>query len=473
MRARLLCLLLAVACADDEPSRPAAPVPVPADGFLHLLPHGVFLSMRLPPAARVEEEPEVFRLLLRAFGREVSPNAAFFGAEEPEGIDRMQGPGLALAAGGAWVHYLPAKDKSALNRAVRERARELAVREESHWVILSKGGKGAGTFQEAPLPAGDLALRVRHHPLLALVAQPGDTLELGIAVGGGGFNFRGRLRTRPESATRACLAEAHAGEGGLLDYIPSSLALRIETTLPVTPLAGFVTRRLAVHCGLNYADRVLAERFLRETLTGIDPETGIALGLEFREGTASFVALARLGPGPASPILKKLRREGRSSFGALILDQREAPAGLVGWVAWLANAEPQLEGLPQSLWGWVGELADEERGMLFAHARWGKWLIVGGGPRADILVRAVRTKVATGTNRSKGSFALFHLREKGREYVFGAVFAGSGLDGLPPDDRAALAAVLGARPEARAARAIAVAGFRDGDDLSLEGRALY
>ena len=35
------------------------------------------------------------------------------------GIDPEESPGLALTPGGGWVHYLPARDKGALNRALR------------------------------------------------------------------------------------------------------------------------------------------------------------------------------------------------------------------------------------------------------------------------------------------------------------------------------------------------------------------
>ncbi|MHC4667663.1 MAG: hypothetical protein ACYTFD_04585 [Planctomycetota bacterium] len=479
MRARLLlCLLLAAACGDDEPAAPpAGQEDAPADGFLAHLPQGVSIAMRLPTLEALDEGPEVYRALLHALGRdEVSPRALFFAVEQPDGVDRRRAPGLALLSTGSWAHYLPAQDKAALNQALRPRAAELYVREVSRWIVLSRRVLGAGEVAEPPLPSGRMALRVRHHPLLSLLAQPGDTLELGLTLGGGGFDFHGRLRPGEAGDTSARLARTRAGAAGLLDHIPSSLAVRLETTLPPLLIASFLTRRLAYHGGLKQeADRVLIERFLREVLTGIDAEAGCAVGLEFRDGQTSLVVLGSLGPGPPSPILAKLRRDERSSFGALVLDRRDAPAGLLGWAAWVAEPEPRLEELPQCTWGWLDALSSEEKGLPLAYARWKGSFVVAAGPRADLLARAVRSKLAWGGSRSLGSFELLNLRQRGGDldYVLGAVLAGSGLDGLPPADRQLLAALFGARPAARAPQAVAIAGFRRDGELAIEGRARY
>jgi len=478
MRARLLlCWLCAAgACGDATDDGPPAPVRAAADDFLSHLPQGVALSMRLPSAAAVERRPEVFSALLRACGHDAtSPRSLFFAVDQPEGIDPEQGPGFAMTPAGGWVHYLPARDKSALNRALQGRAGTVSVRELNRWIVLSRVGQGAGDFEEDPLPAGDLALRVRQHPLLELLGQTGDVLELGVQLGAGGFDLAGRVVPGGSGGTAAALAGARHGAGGLIDFIPSGLALRVETTLPPTLLASFLTRRTIAHCGIDAADdRVLLERFLREVVTGIDPDTGYALGLEFKGGKVSFVVVGESGPGAASPILAKLLRDERSSYGALILDEREAPDGLIGWYAWVADAAPKLDGLPECSWGWVDGLANEERGLLLAYARWRRWFIVAGGPRADLLARAVRSKVARGANRSRGSFALLDLRQRGGgDYVVGAVFAAAGLDGFPPEDRQALAAMFHAGANAQAPRALALAGFRKDGALMLTGRALY
>lgn len=479
MRARhLLGLLLAAACGEVDEPPPDPPVPArrPADEFLGHLPPGVALTMRLPSPAAVEQRPEAMAALLRACGYgSASAGSLFFAVETPEGIDKDRSPGLALTATGGWVHYLPARDKSSLNRALQARAGKASLRELDRWIVLSQVGHGAGEVREEPLPAGDLALRVRDHPLLKLLGQTGDVLELGLRLGPGGFDLTGRVVPGGSGGTAAALAGARPGTGGLLDYIPSALALRIETTLPPTLLATLLTRRMILHCGVEtQEDRVLLERFLREVLTGADADRGYALGLEFKDGKASFVVVGEIGPGPASPILAKLLRHERSSYGAFVLDRRDAPDGLLGWYAWVADAQPKLDGLPECAWGWIDGLAQEERGLVLAYAHWQRWFIVAGGPRADLLARAVRSRVARGASRSLGSFLLLDLQQRAsRPYVIGAVFAAAGLDGLPPADRLALGAMFHAGADAQAPRALAVAGFREDGALVLTGRALY
>jgi hypothetical protein len=467
----------AAACGDAPAPAPQAPRSAPADEFLSHLPKGVALSMRLPSAAAVERRPAAFAALLRACGRDAtSPHAVFHGVDRPEGIDPERGPGFAMTPTGGWVHYLPARNKGALNRALQSRSGEVSVRELKRWIVLSQIGQGAGDFvEEGALPEGDLALRVREHPLLQLLGQTGDVLELGLRLGPGGLDLAGRVVPGGSGGTAAALAAARPGAGGLIDYIPSGLALRVETTLPPTLLASFLTRRTVAQCGVETPDdRVLLERFLREVATGIDGDTGYAIGLDFKGGRASFVVVGAIGPGPPSPILAKLQRDERSSYGALVLDEREAPDGLIGWYAWVADAAPKLDGLPECTWGWINGLASEERGMPLAYARWRRWFIVAGGPRADLLARAVRSKVARGPSRSRGSFALLDLRLEGSgDYVLGAVVAAPGLDGLPPEDRKALAAMFFAGPSAQAPRAIALAGFRRDGALALTGLAGY
>jgi hypothetical protein len=100
--------------------------------------------------------------------------------------------------------------------------------------------------------------------------------------------------------------------------------------------------------------------------------------------------------------------------------------------------------------------------------------LVRRGGRPDLLARAVRSRVAWGASRSRGSFVLLDLHQShAAPYVVGAVFAAAGLDGLPPADRRALAAMFHAGADAQAPRALALAGFLEDGALVLTGRALY
>ena len=475
MRAWICGLLLAAACGGEESPTPARLEAPPLDGFLQILPEGASVTMRLPSPRAVEAQPDAYAALIRALGWKESPQMVFFRTENGVGLATDRAPGLALTAGGARVHYLPAADKGALNQALRPLPRTVALQEQNSWIVLSEGGKGVGNASEGPLPAGDIALRVRHNSLLASLAHAGDSLEVGLRLGGAGVEFEATLTPGANSPTREWLAQARPDEGGLLEYLPSSLALRVETTLPTTFLSTAITRRLVRHTGVkDPADVVLVERFLREVMTGADPATGLALGIEFRDGRASVVALGRSATGPDSPILAKLRRDDRTSFGALVFDAREAPAGLRGWSVWVAQAEPNLDGCPECAWPAVGEIVDEEQGLSVAYVTHDGWSILAAGPRADLLVRFVRSKVAYGANRSVGSFELLRMRERGSgDYVLGAVLAGQGLEGMPEEDRKALRALVGATPAAQAPASLAIAGFTDGQKLSLVGRARY
>ena len=458
-------MLLAACGKDPAPATPAENA-WPLDGFLQYLPDNLSLTLRLPSA---DAPPAGIAKLLEALGR-----AGLFQAP---GLDSARSQGLAVTTAGAWVHYLPAKDKAQLNRALQAGAHKVAHREESDWTILSLGGKGAGRVQGEPLPPGHAALRVRFHPLLDLVFPPGDTLEAGLTLGGAGFDLSGRLRPGEGSPTAARVAGAAACQGGWIDLIPASLAVRAETTLPAPALAAMLTRTFGAYCGIPLdKDRVLVERFLRELLTGLDQTAGIAIGIEFKEGQTSFVAIGRIGEGPPSPLLAGVRSHARSSFGPLVLDaRREAPKGIIGHYAWLTEPKPVLKGLPESLWGLVGDLTGgEDGGLPTAYVAPSRWFVFGAGRRADRLVASVYKRLRGGAQSSAGSRALRAARERGKgDYVLGLVLSGSGFDGLAANDRKQIARLLHAGENAQMPDTIALSLFRDGEEIRLEGRALY
>jgi hypothetical protein len=430
--------------------------------------------VRLPAPAAVAERPDRFAALVRALGHEgTSPSAFLYGAEAPEGVAPAAPPWAMLTASGAWIRALHATDMAALRRAFGALPPDVVAQETDGFLVLFRGvvpGQGI----EPPLPPGDLALRVRHHPLLVTVAESGDVLEAGIDLGSGGLEARTRLLPGPGSPTADLLARAVAGEGGLLDFLPPSTFLRVETTLPSAFAAASLSRRLARHTGFaEEKDRVLVERFLREALTGADPETGLAIGVEAREGEVTVVVVARDGEGAASPILKKLRADERSAFGPLILDRREAPAGLLGWFAWVAQAQPELEDLPECLWGAVDRLSDESKGVPVALAAFDGWSVVALGPRADQLARATKSRLSGGSSRSPGAEELRKLRGEGTgDYVIGVVVEARAMD-LPLADLAAVRAAFGGREGARGPKAVAAAGFRADGALDLLVRVLY
>lgn len=472
MRARWLLVLL-TACGEEGPG-PAAATPPPVDAFLRMLPPDVSVVVRLPSVRAAKEDPGAVAALLGMLGRG-APHAVLHGSAEAAGLDPDASPGLAATPSGGWVHYLPAADKAALHRALGPRAADVVVREEGPWVIVSGGGAVAARFEDAPLLPGALSLRVRHHPLLAAVAQPGDMLEAAFTLAGGGFDVHGRLVPAPDGTTAELLRDARAFRGGLLDFLPGSLGLRAETALPPAMLATWLARRAAVHASIREeADRIVLERLLREALTGADPEAGVAFGVEAREGSLSFVALGRVAGGPTSPVLARVRRERRSAFGPLVLDARDGE-GVTGFHAWIAEGRPALEGLPEAAWPLAAALCGgEEGGLPLAFLEQEGWWVFGGGPRADLLVRDAARRLRQGSQRSPGSASLQTVRERGRgDYVLGIVAERGGLLGLPAADRAALAAALGALPDARAPEAVAVAGFRRDGAIAIEGRALY
>ncbi len=472
LRAAALACLLA-ACGNGAAGAPSPGNAPPAQGDFRRWPADTTVAVRLPPPAAVAARKTAFAALVRALGREeMTPSAFLFGSDETDGISGEAPPWAALTASGAWLRALKASDMAAARRAFGELPFYVVAQETDGFLVLFRGTK-PGDGAEPPLPPGDLALRVRHHPLLALVADSGDILEASVELGSAGLDARGRLVPGPKSSTTGLLAGAVKGEGGLLEFLPPSTFLRIETTLPPVFAAAAVARRLARHTGFaEEKDRTLVERFLREALTGADPKAGLAIGAEARGGELSIVVVAREGDGAFSPVLKKLRTEDRSSFGPLVLDRRDATAGLFGWDAWVAQAKPELEDLPECLWGAAGALADESKGVPVAYAAFDGWSVVAIGPRADALARGTKARLQGGSARSPGAAELRRLREEGGDYVIGVVVE-PGVADLPAADLAAVGAAFGGAEGARGPKAVAVAGFRAGTALDLRARVLY
>jgi len=472
-------LSLLVACGGEQAKQDdAATSATDPDGFLAYLPEGANLVARLPSPERVAAGDVSVKALLRCFGHETaSPAELLYRSKDLSGIDPARAAGIAQVPGGGWIQYLPAADKGLLNAALRNLVTRYALQEEDRWISLASGGTAPGRKQGEPLPSGDVALRLVHHRLLDEVTQPGDTLELGATLADGGIEFEGRLVPGEASPTGKAIANAGGEITGNIDLLPAWLAVRVESTLPSTIYATYLTRRIARHAGLPAGPlRDNIERFLREAATGIDTASGLALGIELRGGAASFVAVGMRSQGPPSPVLAKLRGARRTTFGGLVLDARDVPSKRIqGFFAWVPQATPQLEGLPDSLTGLLGDLVSDETGVKVAYTEAEGYSVVAIGPRADLLARKVRRHLVEG---ARGSLATHHLgvvRERGGAgCVLGIVVRGGGLEGLAETDRSALRALLGAGETATAPKFIAIAGWPSEDgSLRLNGRILY
>jgi len=330
-------------------------------------------------------------------------------------------------------------------------------------------------MQGAALPRGDVAARWKHHPLLDAVAQPGDTLELGGTLLDGGIELTGRLIPGNNSPTAAAIAQAGGELTGQIELLPASLGVRFESTLPSTIYATFLARRIARHAGLAEGElRTQLESFLREATTAIDPATGLAVGIEFRGGVASFVAVGTIADGLASPILAKLAKSRRTTFGGLVLDEREASRDVIGFFAWCPVPEPDLS-VPESVSNTIVDLLREEAGVHVSYLTAEGYAVVAAGPRADVLARQVGRRIVGGARGSVGGRHLDQLRRRGGEgCIFGAVIASKGLAEMAKPDRAATRALFHAGSDAVPPRLIVLAGFRDEDDgLRLEGLVAY
>jgi len=477
------------ACGDPAPRPGDATPPAgtadagwPLDGFLHYLPTEWATVVRLPSADAAAAHPDDVAALLRQWGFPADDaGALLFCAQDPEGLDRTQGVGLAMDATGAWSQYLPAADKGALNQSLRASATDRVFREEGSWLVLSDRAPRGPSETGEPLPPGDLAFRVRYHALLRALADLGDVLTGTVTLGGAGLEARARLVPGPASATRDALTAARAASvPGLLDYIPASAGMRLETTLPPTVFAPLLTRGIAVHSGMAAdSDREILERLLRELLTGVDRDTGLAVGLEFSEGELTVVFVGRIAQGPPSSILAAMQRPERITYGAVVLDPRDDAPDLVAKGAWVIGAEPSTDGCPASALGLVVGLAGGESAPLpMSWKSAGDWFVLGAGPHADHLVRATLIRLTrAGANRTEASNQLLSIREKSehaaRPYVLGFVADTDALTHLEEADAKALRAQFGMLESAPAPHLLAVAGFLDAGALLLDGRLLY
>jgi hypothetical protein len=314
-----------------------------------------------------------------------------------------------------------------------------------------------------------------YHPLLDAIAQPGDRLELGATLLDGGMEITGRLVPGANSPTAAAIRQAGGGVARAIELLPPWLGVRFESTMPSTMYATLLTRRIARHAGLPAGElRDNLERFLREATTAIDPATGLAVGIDFRDGAASFVAVGLIAQGPASPVLAKLAKASRTTFGGLVLDSRETKSGVLGFFAWCPQPEPNTD-LPDSLATTLDNLLSEEAGVLVSFVSADGYAVVAGGPNADTLAQKVARRVVAGAQSSVGGRHLDRLRRRGGDdCIFTAVVSGAGLAGMAKGDLANLREMFHAGPEATAPKLIVVAGFRrESDVLGIEGSVAY
>ncbi len=153
-------MILAVAAACGNGKDSGAGTTMTGSAFLSYLPTQVPVVLRLPPADDLKAREKEFQALAKVLGwSEGSLDAFFFGVDAPEGLDPARPTGMAVAADGSWVRYLPAADKRLLSEAYRDRVAEGArYREEGDMVILSQGGEGPGTDEIGALMASSSSL---------------------------------------------------------------------------------------------------------------------------------------------------------------------------------------------------------------------------------------------------------------------------------------------------------------------------
>jgi len=344
--------------------------------------------------------------------------------------------------------------------------------------VLGTGGAAAGTVE--PLPPGDLAIRVQHHALLDAIAQPGDRLELGITLHPRGLWAVGRLIPAVNSPTVEAVATARGAVFGRIDLLPAWMAIRIETTMAPTLLARAAARRIARHTGLEEGDlRDNIERFLREAATAINPESGYAIGIDCKEGALTFAVVGHIAAGPASPVLAKLARDRRSSFGGLTLDGREVKGkSLRGFFAWVPQAKTNATGLPTTAVALLADLSDEDVSVPVTYAEAEGVAVVTAGKNADSVARKILKRVRDGMRSSSATAQIAAMQERegdSSERIWGAAVSGRRLAGLASADIAALRAMFHCGEAATAPKLIVIAAFRRkaGATIGIRARVLY
>ena len=488
----VLWLGLSAGCGGSAPEK-RAPVEEkpewPLDGFLALAPEGASWIGRLPRTATLEDKSAEITALLRTADWGDDPYRAWFGLTPLEGMDADRAAGVAVTGKGARVRYYPTGDAATLNRSLQPLLNANQLRESGRWTLVESTTTGNPQPQSEPMPRGDLALRIHQHPALAMFARPGDVLDLGFDLRESGFEWHGRLRAGPRTEnTDDAISRAQPGYGGMLNRLPGWLAFRMETTAPPTALAATIARRFAVHTGIREeGDRAQVVRLLREALSGADADEGFAFGVEFRAGQATCVVTGALGKD-RSPILARMARDDRSSFGPMVFDTRDMGPKRKGetrdgWALWLVDPEAKVDGLPEVFWPLVGAACEGEDGpgLTIAYFESEGSFACAVGPRADLLVRSVAKRWRNPVEEP-GTEQLWHVRQRASDpgrtgpapaYVAGLVVCRAGLEELGTADQAMLKKLFGLGPDAKWPETIAMAAFRDGHDLRLFGRTVY
>ena len=464
----LFALIAVLAACGSEPETARNDAP-PPDGFLALLPDNASVTVRVPPPGALG----AFERLARAFGH--GTDAAYLVSS---GLDPERAGCIVATADGRWMRCVPAADRGQVNAELRELAGRVAVREAGEWTVLGTATEPAPEAA-APLPAGDVALRVVHHPLLNAVAEPGDRLELGATLLPGGVT-RDRPPRSPRGRTTSPTADAFARAGdevfGRIDLLPAWMAVRVETSIPPARLASNLARRIGRHAGLDAGDEVdNIERFLREAATALDASTGYAFGFDCKEGALRLAIVGRVADGPPSPVLARLSRDVQSEFGGLVVETRETNSkSRTGFHVWVPQAKPKTEGLPETAMGLFADLINGDVAVTIAHGQTEGIAVLTAGRDADSLARAILRTVREGMSRSSGGSHLVDMKQK-REApcVWSAIVAPRRLASLAASDRATLGAWLHAGDAPELPRVIAVGAFREPDGIGVEAVVVY
>ncbi len=474
-------LALSAACGEAPAQRPSdqQPTPWPIDGFLAHAPKNARVMARLPRPAMLSERPTEMAALFAALGWKGDPATVLYGVANADGIDAKRAPGWAVTAKGTRIRYFPVADQAKLNASLQPLRSAFELREKSRWTILETAATGDVAPQDTALPPGDFAVRLHSHPLLTLLARPGDILDIGVTLHKSGLEFEGVVRAGATATQDDTWGRAEAGYGGVLVRLPGWLAVRAETTAPPTALAATIARRFAFHAGIKDGnDRLIIERLIREALSGAAQSEGVAFGIEIRGGQATCVVTGSR-VGDLSPTLEAMRNDDRSTFGPLVFDALNVAKDRNGWALWLVEPQPKLDGLPEAFWPMIAAATEGEDGpgLTIAYSEVDDQFAFAIGPRANALVTSMRKRMRN-PGGERGADQLWYMQQRGAEfkagaYVAGVVISGQGIAELNATDRAALGHWFGAGKGAKPPQTIALAVFRDGLDLRLFGRVIY